>query len=61
VEVEHAKIKTSVRNTRSKIMPIRKVKGGYKWGSQGKVYKSRAGAVRQARAAYASGYKKKKR
>tara|TARA_Y100001951_G_C11134185_1_gene179893 strand:+ start:165 stop:290 length:126 start_codon:yes stop_codon:yes gene_type:complete len=41
-------------------MPIKKVKGGYKWGDRGKVYKSRAGAERQARAAYASGYKKKK-
>lgn len=40
-------------------MPIRKVKGGYKWGKSGKVYQSRVGAVRQARAAYASGYKKK--
>ena len=38
-------------------MPIRKVEGGYKWGSQGKVYKSRAGAVRQAQAAYANGYR----
>lgn len=38
-------------------MPIVKVKGGYRWGSQGKVYKSRAGAERQAAAAYASGYK----
>ena len=40
-------------------MPIRKVKGGYKWGSRGKVYKTRAAAERQAKAAYASGYKKK--
>jgi hypothetical protein len=40
-------------------MPIRKVKGGYKWGKHGKVYKSRKGAERQARAAYASGYKGK--
>ena len=39
-------------------MPIRKVPGGYKWGSSGKVYKTRAGAERQAAAAYASGYKK---
>lgn len=38
-------------------MPIRKVSGGYKWGSSGKVYPTRAGAVRQAQAAYASGYK----
>tara|TARA_R110000824_G_scaffold178777_1_gene358632 strand:- start:316 stop:441 length:126 start_codon:yes stop_codon:yes gene_type:complete len=41
-------------------MPIKKVKGGYRWGSTGKVYKSRQGAERQASAAYASGYKKKK-
>jgi hypothetical protein len=40
-------------------MPIRKVAGGYKWGSSGKVYKTRAGAERQAAAAYASGYKGK--
>jgi hypothetical protein len=37
-------------------MPIKKVKGGYKWGSSGKVYKKRSDAERQARAAYASGY-----
>jgi hypothetical protein len=41
-------------------MPVRKVKGGYKWGSKGKVYKSKAAAEKQGRAAYASGYKKKK-
>jgi hypothetical protein len=41
-------------------MPVRKVKGGYKWGSKGKVYKSRKGAEKQARAAYANGYKKKR-
>jgi len=40
-------------------MPIRKVKGGYKWGKSGKVYKSPKGAEKQARAAYASGYKSK--
>ncbi len=39
-------------------MPVRKVKGGYKWGSKGRVYKTREGAERQARAAYASGYRK---
>lgn len=42
-------------------MPVRKVKGGYKWGSQGKVYKTREGAERQARAAYANGYREKKK
>lgn len=41
-------------------MPIHRVKGGYKWGSKGKVYKTRAGAAKQARAAYAHGYKEKK-
>jgi hypothetical protein len=40
-------------------MPIRKTKKGYKWGKRGKTYRSRAMAARQARAAYASGYKKK--
>lgn len=40
-------------------MPIKKVKGGYKWGSRGKIYKKRAGAVKQAKAAYAHGYKGK--
>jgi hypothetical protein len=38
-------------------MPVHKVKGGYKWGQHGHVYKSRAGAERQARAIYASGYR----
>lgn len=37
-------------------MPVRKVKGGYQWGERGKVYRTRALAERQARAAYASGY-----
>lgn len=40
-------------------MPIRKVKGGYRWGTHGKVYRSRAKASRQARAAYAHGYRGK--
>ena len=40
-------------------MPIKKVKGGYKWGISGKVYPTRAQAEKQARAAYSSGYKKK--
>jgi hypothetical protein len=40
-------------------MPVRKVKGGYQWGSKGKVYKSKAQAERQGRAAYAAGYKQK--
>lgn len=38
-------------------MPVRKVRGGYRWGSKGKVYKTRAAAERQGRAAYAHGYR----
>jgi hypothetical protein len=41
-------------------MPVRKVKGGYRWGSKGKVYKTKAEAEKQGRAIYASGYGKKK-
>ncbi len=37
-------------------MPVSKVKGGYEGGERGKVYRTRALAERQARAAYASGY-----
>ena len=37
-------------------MPIQETNGGYKWGKHGKVYPTRAGAAKQARAAYASGY-----
>lgn len=32
-------------------MPIKKTKsGGYKWGNKGKVYPTKAGALKQARA-----------
>lgn len=41
-------------------MPVHKVKGGWKWGKTGKVYKTREEAEKQARAIYASGYKKKR-
>ena len=40
-------------------MPVHKTKGGWKWGTTGKVYKTKAGAERQAHAIYASGYKGK--
>ena len=42
-------------------MPVRKVKGGYRWGKSGKVYKTKAAAERQGRASYAAGYKKEKK
>lgn len=41
-------------------MPVRKVPGGYQWGTSGKVYPSKKAAEQQGRAIYASGYKKKK-
>lgn len=39
-------------------MPVRKVKGGYKYGKSGKVYKSKSKAVKQGRAIKASQNKK---
>ena len=38
-------------------MPIQKVSGGFKWGEHGHTYPTREGAVKQAQAAYANGYK----
>tara|TARA_R110002051_G_scaffold64703_2_gene117844 strand:- start:1860 stop:1991 length:132 start_codon:yes stop_codon:yes gene_type:complete len=42
-------------------MPVKKVKGGYRYGTKGKVYKSKAKADAQGRAIRASGYKEKKK
>ena len=43
-------------------MPIRKVgKNKWQWGKHGKIYPTRKQAVKQAVAAYASGYKENKR
>jgi len=41
-------------------MPVRKVKGGYKWGDKGKVYPSKEQALKQGRAIQASKKKRKK-
>lgn len=41
-------------------MPVRKVKGGYRWGKTGKVYPTKAQAERQGRAVKANQSKKKK-
>lgn len=46
-------------------MPVHKVvkngkTQGYQWGQAGKVYPTKQQAQQQARAIYASGYKKKK-
>ena len=40
-------------------MPVKKVKGGYKWGKSGKVYPTKAQAEKQGKAIRAKGYKKK--
>ena len=39
-------------------MPVRKVDGGYQWGTTGKVYKTKASAEKQGKAIHASGYAK---
>ncbi len=41
-------------------MPVRKVKGGYRYGSSGKTYKTKAEAERQGRAIKASQARRKK-
>lgn len=41
-------------------MPVRRVKGGYRWGSTGKTYPTKEQAERQGRAIRASGYKPKR-
>jgi|TARA_R110000751_G_scaffold45764_3_gene103531 hypothetical protein len=41
-------------------LPIVKVKGGYRWGKSGKVYKNKSDAERQGKAIQASKDKKKK-
>ncbi len=40
-------------------MPVKPVKGGYKWGTKGKVYKKRSDAEKQGRAIKANQKKKK--
>lgn len=42
-------------------VPVHRARGGWQWGQRGKVYARRADAVRQGRAAYASGYQGGKR
>lgn len=44
-------------------MPVRKVKGGYRYGSTGKIYKKKSDAERQGRAIRAAqaGRRKKRR
>jgi len=41
-------------------MPIKKVKGGYKFGTSGKVYPTKKEAEKQAADIYSSGWREKK-
>lgn len=41
-------------------MPVRRVKGGYRWGTTGKIYRTKGAAERQGRA-ISMAMKKKKR
>lgn len=42
-------------------MPVRKVKGGYRWGKKGKIYKSKLKALKQGIAIEISKKKRKKK
>ena len=42
-------------------MPVRKVSGGYQWGTSGKVYPTKEQAEKQGRAILASGWREKKK
>ena len=42
-------------------MPVKKVSGGYRWGSKGKVYPTRQQAEKQGAAARAAGYRGRKK
>ena len=42
-------------------MPVKKTKGGHKYGEKGKTYKTKAKAVKQGKAIKAAGYKRKKK
>lgn len=42
-------------------MPVRKVKGGYKYGTKGKVYKRKSDAAKHGRAIRASQARRKKK
>lgn len=42
-------------------MPVKKVSGGYQFGTSGKVYPTQKQAEKQAKAIYASGYREKKK
>jgi hypothetical protein len=56
-EIRQTKKTKAKTTSKGAVMPVQRVPGGYRWGTQGKVYRTKAAAERQGRAAYASGYK----
>lgn len=63
-EVEDSEGEESVWLTgegRRRKMPVRKVKGGYRYGKRGKVYKTKAKAERQGRAVHAAQARRRKK
>ena len=53
--------KTLEEKEEEEIMPIKKVKGGWRWGKSGKIHKTKKRARTQEKAIYASGYKGRSR
>lgn len=41
-------------------MPVRRVRGGYRWGTTGKIYRTKGAAQRQGRAIEMAKMKKRK-
>lgn len=62
---KHLETCSELNTTKEKQMPIQRImKNGevyYRWGDQGKLYKDKKDAEKQAQAAYASGYKEPKK
>ena len=49
-----------LRKNRRSEMPLMKVGNKWKWGTSGKLYKSKGGALRQMRAILATGWTERK-
>ena len=47
----------ALKTWKGRAMPTKKVKGGYRWGSTGKVYPTKKQADKQGAAIHASGWK----
>ena len=60
IDTEYRKKTLWRKNKKRRIMPVKKVKGGYKYGKTGKVYKQRSKAIKQGKAIAISKKKRKK-